>query len=56
MEPYLGYGYLKMFRKRKKTHVAYRAKMEKESKLLKTITICSKLRFLKMNSQWKGLR
>jgi hypothetical protein len=34
MEPDLESGYIKMYRKRKKTHVAYRAKNGKQSKLL----------------------
>jgi len=38
MDPYVGYGYLEMYRKRNKTLVAYRDKMIKKSKLPKTIT------------------
>jgi hypothetical protein len=44
-----------MCRKRKKTHVAYKDKMEKQSKLLETITLSLKLKFEKMNSCWKGI-
>jgi hypothetical protein len=44
-----------MCRKRKKTHVAYKDKMGKQSKLLQTITFSSKLRFEQTNSHWKGL-
>jgi hypothetical protein len=32
MEPDLGYGYIKMCKKRRKTHVSYRTKMGKHSK------------------------
>jgi hypothetical protein len=39
MEPYLESGYIKMCRKKKKTHVAYRVKRGKQSKLPKTITL-----------------
>jgi hypothetical protein len=39
MEPYLESGYVKMCRKRKKTHVAYMDKMGKQSKLPQTITL-----------------
>jgi hypothetical protein len=33
MDPYLEYGYIKMYRKRKKTHVAYK---DKNGKTIKT--------------------
>jgi hypothetical protein len=38
MDPYLEFGYVKMCRKRKKTHVAYMNKNVKQSKLLWAIT------------------
>jgi hypothetical protein len=50
MDPYLEYGYVKMYKKRKKTHVAYRGKMRKQPKLSKTVTFSLKLRFEKTNS------
>jgi hypothetical protein len=56
MEPYLESGYVKMCRKRKKTHVAYKDKMGKQSKLPQTITFSSELIFGKTNSHWKGIK
>jgi hypothetical protein len=56
MEPYLESGYVKMCRKRKKTHVAYMDKMGKQSKLLQTITFSSELIFEKKIVTGKVLR
>jgi hypothetical protein len=55
MKPYFGYGYIKMCRKRNKTHVAYMDKMGKQSKLPQTITFILELIFEKTNSRWKGI-
>jgi hypothetical protein len=38
MESYLEYGYVKMYRKREKTHVAYKAK---NGKTIKIFTGCN---------------
>jgi hypothetical protein len=51
----LEYAYIKICTKRQKTPIAYKDKMGKSSKLLKTITFRSELRFEKMNSFQKGI-
>jgi len=45
MDPYLESRYLKMCKKKKKTQVAYKNKMGKQSKLVWTITFSSELKF-----------
>jgi len=55
MEPYSVSGYVKMCRNRNKEPISYRDKSGKESKLIWTITLSSKLKFEKINSRWKGL-
>jgi len=55
MEPDMESGYVKIHRKRKKTHVAYMVKMGKWAKLIQTITFRLELVFEQTNSSWKGL-
>jgi hypothetical protein len=55
MEPNLGSRYVKMCRKRKKTHVAYKDKLGKQPKLLSDHNFQLELRFEKTNSCWKGI-
>jgi hypothetical protein len=55
VEPDLEYGYVKMCRNRKTTHVEYKGKMRKQCKILKTINFNLELIFEETNSHWKGL-